>query len=209
MTEFNHGAFVAALRKRRGGIPADLYADLMTALDAGLAGAEPLAGGVVRASYPLWLAEARRNIGLREIPGPRHEGRILAFFKAAMAGWFKDDETPWCGAFVAYCMVKAGLPIPPKGEAVRARAWARWGVACPPRVGAVAIFGREGGGHVGLAVGESATHLYILGGNQSNEVNIMPIAKARLIALRWPAGVALSPVRLPVMSGGTVSHNEA
>ncbi|MCC7097289.1 MAG: TIGR02594 family protein [Thermomonas sp.] len=216
MADFNHGAFVAALRNRRGVIPADLYADLMAALDAGT-GAQPVRLEVARTEAaaaagtgdPPWLTEARRNMGLREVPGPRHEGRIVAFFRSALAGWFADDETPWCGAFAAYCMVRAGLPIPPKGEAVRALAWAKWGVSTAPRVGAVAVFGRQGGGHVGFVVGESADNLYILGGNQSNQVNITPIAKTRLVALRWPSGVPLSETRLPPMRGGTVSRNEA
>ncbi len=155
MIGFNHGAFVAALRKRRGVIPHDLYQDLMAALGAGLdASAATAPPTSADKDEPAWLAVARANIGLREIPGPRHEARIVAFFKAAFAGWLHDDETPWCAAFVAYCMVQAGLPIPPKGTAVRARAWADWGVPTPPRVGAVAIFGRRGGGHVGFLVGE-------------------------------------------------------
>lgn len=91
----------------------------------------------------------------------------------------------------------------------RAKAWADWGKPTPPRVGAVAVFGRSGGGHVGFVVGESADSLYVLGGNQSNMVNIAPIAKSRLIALRWPSAEALSTVQLAAMRGGAVSRNEA
>lgn len=211
MTDFNHGAFVAELRKRRGKIPADLYADMMAAITAARGGYIDDSRPIGSNGEPQWLAEARRQMGVREIAGKRHEPRIIAFFKAALASWFSDDETPWCGAFVAHCMIAAGQPIPPKGTAVRALAWAEWGQSCLPRVGAVAVFGRQGGGHVGFVVGESSASLYILGGNQANAVNITPISKSRLICFRWPAGLPIPDVRsrLPAMSGGTVSVNEA
>lgn len=202
MGDFNHGRFMDELRRRRETVPADLYRDLMAALEAGLAGDAP----APRAIEPAWMIEARRNIGEKEIPGPRHSSKILGWVRS-LGGWFTDDETPWCGTFVAHCMQVAGQPVPKHWY--RAKDWAGWGKASPPRVGAVAVFGRTGGGHVGFVVGESAASLYILGGNQSNAVNIMPIAKDRLIAMRWPAALALSDVKLPAMTGGTVSRNEA
>lgn len=208
---FNHDAFMVQLRKRMkdGKVPTDIYNAIVDAVRASQAGAMSAATPATTADgEPKWLAAARVQMGQKEIPGAKHNSRIVEWFKAAKAPWFKDDETPWCGAFAAGCMLAAGQTIPDKGEAVRAKAWATWGKDTPPRVGAVAVFGRDGGGHVGFVVGESATHLYVLGGNQSNAVNIMPIAKSRLIAFRWPAALPLSDVRLPAMSGGTVSTNE-
>lgn len=64
-------------------------------------------------------------------------------------------------------------------------------------------------GHVGFIVGENASNLYILGGNQRNEVNISPIAKDRLIAVRWPADAPLGERKLPRMTGGRRTTNEA
>jgi uncharacterized protein (TIGR02594 family) len=157
---------------------------------------------------PAWLVEARKLVGTREIPGPQHNSWIAKGWARLGAGWFNDDETPWCGLFAAHCMEAAGQPYPGKGMFARAKSWAAWGKECQPRLGCVAVFGRQGGGHVGFAVGQSATHLYVLGGNQSNAVNIMPIAKSRLLATRWPAGLALSDTPLPRMAGGTVSGNE-
>lgn len=204
MTEFNHGAFIATLRKKRGKIPQDLYDDLMAALADGLAvqGVPAVPG----ASDPPWLALARTHIGLKEVPGAQHNATILSWVKA-LGGWFKDDETPWCGTFVGFCMFKAGF-APPK-DWYRAKDWLNFGKATPPRVGAIAVFGREGGGHVGFVVGEDASRLYVLGGNQSNAVSIMPIGKDRLLGLRWPAQLALSDATLPGMSGGASSANEA
>jgi uncharacterized protein (TIGR02594 family) len=160
-----------------------------------------------RAPEPKWLIEARSKIGQREIPGPKHNAWIASSWKRLGAGWFTDDETPWCGLFVAHCIEAAGLPFPKMFP--RAIAWADWGKACPPAVGAVVVFKRSGGGHVGFLVGESPANYYVLGGNQSNAVNIMPLAKNRAVAIRWPTQLGLPTPGLPKMTGGTVSVNEA
>lgn len=158
---------------------------------------------------PDWLVEARKLMGTREIVGPKHNNWIVAQWAKLGASWFNDDETPWCGLFVAHCMQAAGLSYPGKGAFARALAWKDWGKPCPPLLGAVAVFGRTGGGHVSLLVGESSDSLYVLGGNQSNAVNIMPIQKSRLVALRWPSERAMGTTKPPAMSGGVVSRNEA
>jgi uncharacterized protein (TIGR02594 family) len=157
---------------------------------------------------PDWLREARALIGTREIPGPRHNSWIVRQWAKLGAAWFNDDETPWCGLFVASCLQAVGLPFPGRGLFARALAWKDWGKPCGPFVGAVAVFGRTGGGHVGFLVGQSANHFYVLGGNQSNAVNIMPIARTRLVATRWPLERAIEASKLPAMTGGTISRNE-
>lgn len=209
MANFNHGAFVKELRQRRKTIPADLYADLMAALDAGLGAATSNALPRNPEGLPPWLLEARRHMGEKEVPGARHSSFIMGMI-AALGGPFQDDETPWCGTFVAFCMMKAGHE-PPK-HWYRARAWLDWGQPVPlsrPCLGALAVYGRDGGAHANFIVGESRTHWYGAGGNQSNAVNVMPIAKSRLLGLRWPASLPLSTSPLPLMTGGTVSRNEA
>ena len=44
---------------------------------------------------PIWLTVARNQIGLAEIPGPRHNSTILNWLKELKA-WWMEDETPWC-----------------------------------------------------------------------------------------------------------------
>jgi uncharacterized protein (TIGR02594 family) len=157
---------------------------------------------------PAWLREARALMGTKEIPGPQHNSWIVKQWAQLGAAWFNDDETPWCGLFVAHCMQVAGQPFPGKGQFARALAWKDWGKPCGSILGSVAVFGRQGGGHVGFLVGESADRLYVLGGNQSNAVNIMPIAKTRLVGLRWPSALALGTAKPARMSGGAISVNE-
>ena len=47
-------------------------------------------------SEPAWVIEARKHIGLKEIPGPRHEPKILGWWKKIKRGGIKSDEVPWC-----------------------------------------------------------------------------------------------------------------
>lgn len=158
---------------------------------------------------PDWLARARALMGTREIVGPKHNAWIVQQWAKLGASWFNDDETPWCGLFVAHCLQAVGLTYPGKGMFARALSWKDWGrPAGGELLGAVAVFQRSGGGHVAFLVGQNAKQVYVLGGNQSNSVNIMPIDRSRLVALRWPQERALGTVKAPAMQGGVVSVNE-
>lgn len=163
-------------------------------------------------SEPVWIVEARKHIGVAEIAGPRHNSRITGWLDGLRA-WWKDDETPWCGVYVAHCIKSAGLPLPKYW--MRAKDWLNWGVSIPaPVPGCVVVFDREGGGHVGFVIGkDKAGNLMVLGGNQRNAVNVAPFALSRNPRYRWPAGVKLPgalAMVLPVLaSNGQLSKNEA
>lgn len=156
---------------------------------------------------PRWLKTANKLRGVREIPGLNHNPIILEWLSALKA-WWHNDETPWCGVFVAYCLKESGLPYP--SLYMRAKLWADYGsLLRPDRLspGAILVFDRKGGGHVGFYIGEDAGFYYVLGGNQSNSVNVMKLGKSRLVASRWPKNepVLGRPVQ---MKGGVVSTNE-
>jgi uncharacterized protein (TIGR02594 family) len=144
------------------------------------------------------MTEAHSLVGTKEVPGAKNNPVIIAWgnrLGARILGIaYGADSIPWCGLFAAHCMNSAGI-TPPK-IAIRAKAWASWGVdagmiATRPPLGAVAVFEREGGGHVGFvdSVNRDGS-LNILGGNQGDAVNVRRFKRDRLIALRWPAGVA-------------------
>lgn len=155
---------------------------------------------------PEWMATARKFIGLREVPGMKHNKTILGWLSTLKA-WWKDDETPWCGVYVAHCLHHLGNV--PKYY-MRAKAWADYGVPVIPQPGAILVFERPGGGHVGFYVYEDATRYYVLGGNQGNAVSVAPIDKGRCIAVRWPKNVPATGSKLTVASDGTKSStNEA
>jgi uncharacterized protein (TIGR02594 family) len=156
-----------------------------------------------------WLDLAIRKKGL-------HEGRDFAdlsrFLKSDGRTLGDPRTNPWCGDFVETCIAVA-LP----GETIvtnpyLAQNWRRFGVKTKPTLGAVLVFWRGSRtstkGHVGFAVGESSSRFYVLGGNQSNSINVAPISKSRLLAARWPATVANPETKLPTFTGGQLSINE-
>lgn len=161
---------------------------------------------------PAWIVAARSMLGQREIPGSRNNPWIVGFWKRLGASWFNDDETPWCGGYVAWCLNEAGLPYPKMFP--RASSFKTYGIACPAQLGAIGVKARKGGNHVFFIVGHTSDGLYYkaLGGNQGNMVSIMDIRKVDVDAIRWPPGVPLVPRKsmvLPVFPRGVVSSNEA
>jgi hypothetical protein len=76
----------------------------------------------------------------------------------------------------------------------------------------VVVFKRDGGGHVGFVVGkDQAGNLMVLGGNQSDSVNIKPFKTDRVVGYRWPVGAPRPADGKLVLatSDGKVSINEA
>jgi len=163
-----------------------------------------------------WLVEARRLIGTREIAGKRNNSVIMNWAER-LGVWYPNDETAWCGLFVAHCigsqLPDEAMPTNPLG----ARNWATFGHKCGIVTGAIAVFwrGKRSGwqGHVGFVTGYDAKRkrLRILGGNQGNTVREDWLSEDRLLATRWPL-TALPPsggVDTASSAGAAVSTNEA
>lgn len=136
---------------------------------------------------PPWLAHAWPETGTREVAGPRSNPRIARLFADAGFPSVSSDETAWCAAFVGACLARGGAAA---SGSLLARSYLDWGEPIDAfRLGAVAVFPRGGDpatGHVGFAVGESDTAIYLLGGNQGDQVSVEAFPKARLLGLRWP-----------------------
>ena len=132
-----------------------------------------------------WIAEARKHIGLAEIPGKQHNPVIVNWLKT-LSAWWAEDETPWCGTYVAYCLRSAGRGIPKHWY--RAREYENYGTKLQqPAYGCLAVLTRTGGGHVAFVVGEDkAGNLLLLGGNQGNKVSIAAFPRSRVTAYVWP-----------------------
>jgi uncharacterized protein (TIGR02594 family) len=157
-----------------------------------------------------WIAEARKYIGLREIPGPRSHSVIQGWLRGLKA-WWSDDATAWCGTFVATCLQHSKLDYPK--DWYRAKAYLALPTALDEAAyGCIVIFDRAGGGHVGFVVGKDRSgNLMVLGGNQGDEVCIKPFAVSRVVGYRWPNRYpSASRFILPVLnSDGKLSNNEA
>lgn len=163
---------------------------------------------------PRILLAAIDQYGVSEIVGEKNNPIILEW-----AHWVgkkigvtvKDDEMPWCGTFMAYCAKSAGYEPPP--FAIRARSWLGWGVPqSHAELGDVLIFAREGGGHVGLYVGEDEGYYHVLGGNQRNMVSIIRISKYRCIGIRrcpWKIAQPKNIRKIILTAHGDISKNEA
>jgi uncharacterized protein (TIGR02594 family) len=158
---------------------------------------------------PAWITYALNQVGVREIPGPKHEPKILGWWKKIFRGGIKDDETPWCAAFVGACLEQAGIQ---STRFESAKSYESWGVAlAAPVYGCIVVFTRAGGGHVAFVVGEDkAGNLLCLGGNQGNCVSVKTFERGRVSAYRWPSGMP-APVgqRLPILASVDFSTSEA
>ena len=166
---------------------------------------------------PPWMTLARSYIGCAEIKGPRHESRILAMWDAIKCGWFKDDETPWCAAFVGAMLEGVGIR---STRSAAARSYAKWGddYLCHSRssipYGAIVVLSRPGApgsGHVGFYCGPSGAGFALLGGNQNDAVRVSSYLWSRIVAVRWPTGVPLpaTPYAYPPLSTLVASTSDA
>ena len=166
------------------------------------------------APEPRWLAFARTLIGTRETPGAANSPAIMGWARTlggkVVGVDYGADSQPWCGLFVARCFAAADIAPPPLP--VRATNWAPWGRNLRPErlaPGAVLVFQRPGGGHVGFYLGEDDRYYAVLGGNQGDAVSIARILKARCIARRWPDGVSVIGHPHRIATAAPTSNDEA
>lgn len=114
--------------------------------------------------------------GLKEAPGGQDNPEVLALAREAGIAGYDRDEIPWCGLAVGWAAWSANFERP--ANPLWALDWLKFGTpAAEPMLGDVMVFARNGGGHVGLYVGEDSSHWHVLGGNQGDEVSIRRFAK--------------------------------
>lgn len=155
-----------------------------------------------------WVDVARDDLGNPESLAPNDSPLIRRALGKLSSLWLVGQ--PWCGSIMAYWMNQCGI-IYPK-DYYRAKSWLNWGVSTGPREGAVVVFERTGGGHVGIVLGlNSAGNLMVLGGNQGDCVSIRAFDRSRAIGYRWPPGKPLPlNVDMPLLaSNSELSRNEA
>jgi uncharacterized protein (TIGR02594 family) len=160
---------------------------------------------------PFWLSIARRHLNVAEVPG-KATAPTIAKWLLNLKAWWRDDETPWCGVFVAECLREAGHALPKHWY--RALAWNDWGLRLAvPTLGCVVVFARSGGGHVGFFVGyDEQGRVMVIGGNQGNRVSIAPFDGSRIVGFRWPDDATLPEIfNAPKLAsnGKPSSRNEA
>ena len=157
---------------------------------------------------PPWIANGRALIGISEVKGSKHNPEIVQMWKDIKRGGIKDDETPWCAAFVGAMLERAGIR---STRFESAKSYLDWGIPMSvPAYGCVAVFTREGGGHVGFVVGQTESgSLLILGGNQDDAVNIKAFKKDRVSGYRWHSSFGPVPKAMLPIGSAQLSKSEA
>ena len=145
-------------------------------------------------SVPPHLQTMRDITGTLETPGSADNPVILGWCReigerfpemAAYCTNYTHDSIPWCGLTVAYCMAHNGIrPVfgpTDTDKFLWAQAWKQFGDPVDqPQLGDVLVLA----GHVTLYDGEDGDHYFARGGNQSDAVTVMRIAKSSVEASR-------------------------
>lgn len=135
----------------------------------------------------VWIEIAEQEIGVKTFPLGHSNSRIEAYHKTTnIAGY--DDKAPWCSSFLNWVFVKANYNG--TGSAL-ARSWLDWGTPLKtPRIGCVVVLERENPqgwqGHVGLFRRLDNDNIYLLGGNQLDQVREHFYPETSVIGYRWP-----------------------
>lgn len=165
---------------------------------------------------PAIFREALKLYGVEEIKGAKSNPIIMGWaleVKEFLGAEYDNDDTAWCGLFMAVCAKRAGYN-PPK-VCVRAKSWLKFGThveLSEAKFGDVLVFDRANGGHVGIYVGEDVECYHVLGGNQRNKVRIDRLLKYRLIATRrcpWRIAQPWNVRKIYLDAKGRISENEA
>ena len=125
-----------------------------------LSGGESMSGGFGSSNV---VAEARRYIG----GNPTGRGSL------------------WCARFMNMVLQRSGYH---GTGSDMARSFASYGQRVSgPQVGAIAVMGRRGGGHVGIITGIDAKgNPIMISGNNGNRVREAPISRGRIYAYVMP-----------------------
>ena len=146
-----------------------------------------------------WFSVAGYFKGLSEVRGSVTNPKIAEMFRISGHPEIKDDETPWCAAFIGAMLADCGIAGSHKALA---RSYETWGEAVMTGeaamrwasipLGAIVVLNRPSAGptkgHVGFAVGAAEKHVELIGGNQNDSVSRAWFPKTRIVAVRWPKG---------------------
>lgn len=135
---------------------------------------------------PSWLVVAEGEIGTKEIAGPADNPRILEYHSATTLH-ASDDETPWCSAFVNWCLQETGFK---NTGLANARSFLQYGEQLKmPFEGCVVVLkrGAPPSGHVGFFIARlPGGWIKVLGGNQGDQVKYSNFKEDDVLGYRWP-----------------------
>lgn len=132
------------------------------------------------------VATALNYYSEASILGKNSNPVILNFYKESLNPQIKNDDVAWCAAFVNAILHECGLPQTGK---LNARSFLELGQeTSEPVLGDIVILWRIAKdtvyGHVGFFIKKHDNLIYILGGNQDNEVKIKGYDEKYLLGYR-------------------------
>jgi uncharacterized protein (TIGR02594 family) len=149
---------------------------------------------------PSWLAWMRAHNGVHEAPGTDSHPLIIEALLTCdnLGEWAKNrDETAWCAAIVNLALEKSGFV---STRHALASSYLSYGMELvSPWLGCITVIKRRGGGsdaatgsrtgyHVSLFEEAAEGGLWLLGGNQSNQIKVSfyPRQRYEVLGYRWP-----------------------
>jgi uncharacterized protein (TIGR02594 family) len=139
-----------------------------------------------------WIAAGRRDIGQREIHGPKHNPFIVDLWQKLKLP-YRDDETPYCTGWVSVKYMQAGIPYLNTAYSLN---YLKYGVELDkPCYGCLAVKKRYNsrgkliGGHVTFPIGRTLNgRLLCLGANQDDKVGVNEYDPKVFETFRMPIG---------------------
>lgn len=125
--------------------------------------------------------------GIYDQNGTKENPEVMKYFKEL--GYTRKqvkEETSWCSAFVNWVFKMSDAPYTSKLDA---RSWLEIGMETNnPQLGDVVIFWEESKkskkGHVGFYINQIGDEIFVLGGNQNNQVTISSYPTSNLLGYR-------------------------
>lgn len=132
------------------------------------------------------LEIALSQYGTKEIPGTSDNSVILQYAKDCGFTDYVHDEISWCSLFINWVMLQANKE---RSKALNARSWLNVGKQVDvPQMGDVVILWRGDPkgweGHVGLFIRKVDGLVYLLAGNQHDQVNITGFPETQVLGYR-------------------------
>lgn len=158
----------------------------VTALKSLPSGEEGKSAPLTAVQMPPWMAEMHRKSGLHEV----RDNAALSEWLKSWGRYLGNPKTlPWCGDAVESCIAKTLPQEPLPSNPFFAQAWAKFGIdATAPVVGSIGVIRwTASSGHVGIVAGIDGDRINLLGGNQSNAINVSSFPRSKFISFRWPS----------------------
>jgi uncharacterized protein (TIGR02594 family) len=161
---------------------------------------------------PAWFQAALIELGTHE-QGDNAGAAVQRYCNLAHCG---AQGMPWCAIFANAMLESCGVSGTRSPGSRSFTNSANFVKMAQPALGAIAVFWRgkspaDGIGHVGFYRGELNGEIYVLGGNEGDEVQIEPLpaksANFGLLGYYWPEAIPM-PIDLGpvIMPAGTPQH---